>query len=173
LIVVDLQPSFLKAIHESERVLARSEFLARAAHLLEVPALATVQNPDRMGGLDERFLPLLSRPVESKMAFSCMGCAPFVEALEALGRKQAVLVGIETHICITQTALHLLDKGFQVVVCPDAASSRTLDRHEIGLHRLRDAGVALAHSESVAYEWMGGANHPKFRQALELVKAAG
>lgn len=171
LIVVDVQPSFLKAIHEEERVVRRSEFLARVASLLGVPVWGTVQNVDRMGGLEPSIEALLTDPADPKMAFSCMGCIPFVSRLEASGRKQMVLVGIETHICVSQTAHHLLDQGFEVAVCADAVSARSLDRHEIGLSRIRDAGAAVVHTESIAYEWMHGADHPRFREALEVVKA--
>jgi nicotinamidase-related amidase len=152
--------------------LARSRFLASIAALLDVPVLGTVQNPERMGGLDESIASFVLDPTEGKQAFSCMGCAPFVGRLEAMGREQVVLVGIETHICVSQTAHHLIDKGFEVAVCADAVSSRTQDRHLIGLERMRHAGVAVAHTESIAYEWMGGADHPKFREALLIVKAS-
>lgn len=171
LIVVDLQPAFLKAIHEADRVLRRSEFLARIASLLGVPVWGTVQNVERMGGLDPSIDALLTEPADPKMAFSCMGCLPFVSRLEASGRNQFVLVGIETHICVSQTAHHLLDQGYEVAVCADAVSARSLDRHEVGLARIRAAGAAIVHTESIAYEWMHGADHPKFREALEVVKA--
>lgn len=170
LIVVDLQPSFTKAIDRGESVLNRSEFLVRVARLLGVPTLATVQNSARMGGLDPRFDDLLSEPAAEKMAFSCMGCAPFASKLEALERRQAILVGIETHICVSQTAHHLLDQDFEVAVCADAVGARSEDRHRLGLDRLREAGAAIVHSESIAYEWMHSAEHPKFREALEVVK---
>jgi nicotinamidase-related amidase len=171
LIVVDLQPSFLKAIHEADRVLHRSEFLVRVASILEVPVLATVQNPERMGGPDERVAPYVLDPEEGKMAFSCAGCGPLMSRLQSMDRGQAILVGIETHICVSQTAHHLLDQGFEVAVCADAVGARSEDRHQIGLERIRMAGTAIAHTESIAYEWMGGADHPKFKEVLEVVKA--
>jgi isochorismate hydrolase len=170
LIVVDLQPSFLKAIHEAERVMRRSEFLIRVASLLGVPVWGTVQNPERMGGLDPAIEPFLTDPADPKMAFSCMGCLPFVSRLESSGRKQAILLGIETHICVSQTTHHLLHQEFQVAVCADAVGARTADRHAIGLERIRNAGAAVAHTESIAYEWMHSAAHPSFKEALELVK---
>ena len=173
LIVVDLQPAFLKAISESERVLRRSEFLVRAAATLGVPVLATVQNPERMGGLDERIAPYVLQPEEGKLAFSCAGCPPLLNRLKTMGREQAILVGIEPHICVSQTAHHLLEQGFEAAVCADAVGARSPDRHQIGLERIRMAGAAVAHTESIVYEWMGGADHPKFREVLELVKEFG
>lgn len=174
LLVVDLQPSFLRAIHEPERVLARSGFLAQIARLLGVPVLASEQYPERMGGTDPAIAPFASDPPPfAKMAFGCAECSEMMGALRATGRTQAVIVGIETHICVSQTAHGLLKAGYEVVVCPDAVSSRTLDRHKLGMERIRDAGAVPAHTEAVAYEWMGTAEHPRFREALALVKVAG
>ncbi|HVL38042.1 MAG TPA: isochorismatase family protein [Fimbriimonadaceae bacterium] len=169
-LAVDLQPSFLKAIHEAERVLARSTFLVRVAGLLDVPVFTTEQNPERMGGTHpDLALHLPAEPIP-KMTFSCVGCTAFDQALAESGRNQAVLVGIETHICVSQTAHHLLRQGLEVIVCADAVSSRTLDRHKLGMERIRDAGAVPAHTESIAYEWLGTAEHPLFRQALQVVK---
>lgn len=170
MIVVDLQPAFLKAIPMGDALLRRAEFLAKIAVLMGIPVLATVQNAARMGGLDPRFDEILSEPPAEKMAFSCMGCAPFASKLSALDRPQAILVGIETHICVSQTAHHLLDLEFEVAVCADAVGSRSTDRHEMGLNRMREAGAAIVHTESIAYEWMHSAEHPRFREALEVVK---
>jgi len=102
------------------------------------------------------------------MTFSCCGIEPFNASLA--GKKQVVLTGIETHICVNQTAHNLLDAGYDVIVCDDAVSARSINRHKVGLKRLRDAGMTLAHTESIAYEWAGSAEHPKFRDMLALVK---
>ena len=172
LVVVDVQRSFMKGIHEAERVLDRSSFLIKVARLLDIPVIVTEQYPDRMGGTEERILPLLdpaSAPV-GKMSFSCCGEGSFMEEIRRYDRLQAVIVGIETHICVSQTAHDLLSYGYEVIVCPDAVSARSLDRHKLGMERIRDGGAAPAHSEAVAYEWMGSADHPKFREALAIVK---
>jgi nicotinamidase-related amidase len=172
LVVVDLQPSFLSGIFEAERVLDRTEFLLKVARLLEVRVLVTEQYPSRMGSTHERLAPLVGAAPMGKMAFSCLGCAEFVDALEKLGRPQIVVVGIETHICVSQTAHDLLGRGHEVVVCPDAVSARTVDRHKLGMERIRDAGAIPAHTEAVAYEWMKSAENGKFREMLGLVKEA-
>src|SRR5688572_20464626 len=175
LLVVDVQPSFLRVVQGAERVLRRSEFLLRMATLLDVPILATEQYAERMGATDPRLLPQLPSGPIGKMTFSCVGCDPFERALKDSGRDQAVIVGIETHICVTQTALHLLERGLDVIVCEDAVSARAQEMSDIGFRRLRHAGVTVAHTESVAYEWLGSADNPKFRDALAIVKefAAG
>jgi nicotinamidase-related amidase len=170
LVLVDLQPKFMAAIHEADRVLNRSLFLAKVAHLLEIPILGTVQNQARMGGLDDAFQALCPHSFD-KMTFSCTEDAGFFTALEALERSQVVLVGVETHICVSLTAHGLLAAGYKVVVCPDAVSSRTQDRHKLGMERIRDAGVTPAHTESVAYEWFRDASRSDFKPFLEIVKA--
>ena len=169
LLVVDLQPTFLAGIHEAERVVARATFLARAAETLGVPVLATEQNPDRMGGSHPEIAPHVGAPFP-KMPFSCLGCEDLASALEFTGRRQAVLVGIESHICVGQTAQDLLAMGYEVAVCPDGISAGSLEAHKLGMERMRDAGVVPVHTEAVAYEWMGTADHFAFRRVLELVK---
>ena len=105
------------------------------------------------------------------MAFSALGSSEFCETLKKTGRRQVVLVGLETHICVSQTAQGLLDLGYEVVVCPDGVSSRTREAHKLGMERIRDAGVVPAHSESIAYEWLGSADHPDFKAFLAIVKS--
>ncbi len=170
LIVVDEQPSFMQTIWEAERVLRRTEFLLRIAALVGVPIVATEQYPSRMGGANPRLLPHIPEPPIGKMSFSCWGSEAFANRLERTGRRQPILVGIETHICVSQTAADLLNSGFEVVVCPDAVSARTVEMHKLGMERMRDSGALPMHSESVAYEWMGTADHPAFREALKIVK---
>jgi len=170
LLVVDMQPTLLKTIHEAGRVGERVEFLAHVARLMDVPVLATEQNPGRMGGTLEALVPHIFSSFD-KMAFSAMGCDRLREALTALERPQVVVVGVETHICVSLTANGLLESGYEVVVCPDAVSARTVDRHKLGMERIRDAGAVPAHTEAVAYEWLGTADHPRFRDVLGLVKA--
>jgi len=172
IILVDVQPTFMAAIHEGERVVRRSKFLLQMATMLDIPVLATEQYPSRMGGLDPRILEAMGpgvRPM-GKMSFSCLGLPKFRAALESLRKSHIVLIGIETHICVSLTALDLLESGFEVFVCPDAVSARSNEMHKLGMERMRDAGVMPSHTESLAYEWMGSAEHPKFKEALALVK---
>lgn len=169
-LAVDVQPKFLAAIHDGPRILERCRFLVEAAAWLGVPVVATVQNPDRMGGVDEGIARHLAEPPDSKMTFSCSGCDLFDRRFSHRTPIQAILVGIESHICITQTALELLALGHSVVLCADAIGARSEDRHLTGLDRLRSAGAVVAHSESVVYEWMRTAEHSEFRSVLDIVK---
>lgn len=170
LVVVDIQPTFMKSVFEADRVVGRSSFLVQVAGVLGVPVLATTQYADRMGGLDPAVARHIRGPVFDKMTFSCCGSIDFNLALEKTDRSQVVLCGAETHICITQTAIDLLGSDYEVFVALDAVSSRSDGAARTGADRLRDLGAQVAHSESVVYEWLDSAEHPKFREVLELVK---
>jgi len=171
LIVVDVQSRFLAPIFESERVEARCKFLCEVATLFGVPILATEQYPEKMGGTVETLLPYVGQP-HRKMDFSAMEDSDFVFLVKASGRSQVVVVGIETHICVSQTCHGLLREGIDAVVCPDAVSARTQDRHKLGMERIRDAGVVPAHTEAIAYEWCKSANNDHFRDMLNIVKSS-
>ncbi|MBX3111143.1 MAG: isochorismatase family protein [Fimbriimonadaceae bacterium] len=169
-VIVDMQPTFLAPIHQRERVLSRCQFIAQVARRLEVPVVATAQYPDRMGGVAPEISGLLHSPVIGKMSFSCCGEPKFNDAIDRHDRAQVVLCGVESHICVTQTALDLLGDDHDVFVVADAVSARSAEMHDVALQRLRDVGVEVVHSESVAYEWLGSAEHEAFRDVLALVK---
>jgi nicotinamidase-related amidase len=170
LVVVDIQTNFMKPILGMNQALARSKFLIECAHVLEVPMLATEQYPERMGGTHAEILDLLDENAFSKMRFSCCGAPGFMEALEATGKKQAILLGIETPICVNQTAHELIDLGYEVIVAEDTTGARSQEAQRNAIDRMRAAGAIIAHTESIVYEWMKGADHPKFRDVLKILK---
>jgi nicotinamidase-related amidase len=167
LVLVDLQTKFLASIPDAERVLARSDFMARAAAILGIPALASAQYPERLGEVDLRFAGI---PSLTKRRFSCAGDEEFDQLLSASGRNQVVLCGVESHICVLQTALDLVNQ-YDVFVVEDAAAARTSEMHRNALARCQQAGVKVAHSESIVYEWMRTSEHSHFREILSLVKS--
>ncbi|MCW5937243.1 MAG: isochorismatase family protein [Fimbriimonadaceae bacterium] len=170
LVVVDMQATFLRPIFGRDEVVRRCQFLIECANLLDVPVIATEQVPEKMGGTEPAIRALLQDDPVAKQSFGCFGEKEFRKAWKRLDRPTAVLCGIETHICLLQTANQLLDEDHDVVICADAASAREQSMHKLALKRLRDEGVAMAHSETVVYEWMESAEHPKFREVLEVVK---
>lgn len=172
LVVVDLQEPFLNAVHERARLLNNVLLLVRAARLLEVPVLATVQYQARLGGVVDALAEALgghANPVD-KRCFSCAGSEPFVQTLARTGRQQVLLCGVETHICVSQTAHDLLASGYQVHVAADAVGSRTLEKHKLGMERIRDAGARPCAAEAAVYEWLATADDPAFKEILPLVK---
>lgn len=172
LVVLDMQEPFLKNIWERERVVTNVCRIMDAARILLVPVVPTLQYAERMGGVIpeiSRRLPSHSLPFD-KLCFSCMGSDAFHSEIHRSGRKQVLLCGVETHICVSQTAHDLLAQGYQVHVAADAVSSRTQQNWEIGLQRMSKAGVFISSTEMAIYELLYQAGTPEFRQILELVK---
>jgi len=171
LVVVDMQSTFLAAIHEADRVLGRTEFLVRCARLLDIPIFVTEQYPERMGGTHPRLAELLGEAkTVGKMIFSAY---PALRQWLPEFRDQLVLTGIETPICVNQTAQEATAAGIDVIVAEDAVGGRSELMHRNGLERMRAIGCEIAHGDSVVYEWMQTAEHPAFREVLKIVKAMG
>ena len=173
LVAVDLQEPFLRHIPDRERLVANVDLLIRAAGHLDVPVLVTLQYASRMGGVVPEIaaaLPAGSAPPCDKMTFSCAGTDAFIEALSSTGRTRVLLCGVETHICVAQTALDLIALGYQVHCAADAVSSRSLERHKLGMEKMRDAGVTPCAAEAAVFELLRDAGAPEFKSIHALVK---
>ena len=171
LLVVDVQDAFLKAIWERARVVENTIRLIEAAKALDVPVLVTVQNAARMGGCTQSVASALPQSETlDKMTFSCCGDARFLHALEAVGRKQILICGVESHICVSQTAHDLLSMGFTVHIARDAVSSRTQANWEVGIEKMRGSGCVITSAESAIFELVRDASTPAFKRILPLVK---
>jgi nicotinamidase-related amidase len=173
-LVVDVQDKLLAAMPDAAGLIRDVAFLLDAAAILSVPVLATEQYPQGLGPttaeLAKRLPTGLQSNVPAKVAFSCCGASGLLASIRATGRTHIVLVGMETHVCILQTALDLLAEGLQVVLPVDGVQSRfTLDR-DTALRRLERAGATLSTVETTAFEWLGGADHPSFRAISKLVR---
>jgi nicotinamidase-related amidase len=166
LCVIDVQEKLLAAMPDAARVVARSGRLADAARLLGVKAVLTEQYPRGLGPTPADLAAKLPAAA-AKMSFSCRGCAAFDAALA--GVASVVVAGLETHVCITQTALDLLAAGLGVFVAVDAVAARHAIDHEVALERLQSAGAILTTSEAVLFEWCRTAEHPQFQQVRKLV----
>jgi nicotinamidase-related amidase len=191
LLLVDYQPRLLKVLHRGDEVLERALLLARVAQLLQVPAWGSEQNPQGLGSLEPELGAML-RKTFPKMAFDATQSG-LLEALRppaprqggnarslpkhlqkpqpaAPARNTIVVAGVEAHICLLQTALGLLEQEFDVWVVTDACSSRRERDRDAAFDRLAGNGIELVTSEMVIYEWLGDAEHPDFRDVLQLVK---
>ena len=172
LVVVDIQEPFLKPVHHRDEVVGRSRFLIQCARVLDVPILATLQYATKMGQMIPEIAEVLPEscvPVD-KLCFSSFGAEEFARSLQETGRRQVVLCGIETHICVCQTAHDLLHAGYTVGVAFDAVSGRGKAAHKSALRRMEAAGAVIASSESVVYEWLYQSGTPEFKQVLQIVK---
>ena len=173
LVVMDMQERLVSAMPNGvkERVIERVSVLLTSANTLSVPVIVTEQYPKGLGPTESALAKQFSDDVTvlEKTAFSAMAVPVFVESLEKTGRKQVVLVGMETHICVLQTALALQNQGFQVFVVEDAVSSRSKANQYNALQRLRSAGVIISNVESVVFEWLEDASQANFKTLAQLI----
>jgi len=169
LCVVDIQERLLPAIPTGLQVVAMAGRLADAAALLGVRTLLTEQYPQGLGPTPPDLAATLP-PALTKMAFSCCGSEAFTAALSD-DIESALLCGLETHVCIQQTALDLLARGLTVFIAVDAVGSRHALDHEIALRRLEASGAILTTTEAALFEWCGSAEHPQFQAVRKLVLA--
>jgi len=171
LVVVDVQKRLLPAIFERQRVVQNTVRLIQAAAILQVPIFATEQYRKGLGPTVPEVAAAIPgfAPME-KLAFSACGAAGFVAALEQKNVSEAILCGIEAHVCVSQTCLDLLEKGFRVFVAADAVSSRTPENYRVGLGRMRAAGAVIVSTEMVLFELLEQAGTAEFKQILNLVK---
>ena len=171
LIVVDVQGKLAQLMTDREALFKNIQILIQAAKILEIPILWCQQVPEALGPTAPEIAGLLTgiEPID-KASFSCCGQAQFNTALDSLSRGQILLCGIETHVCIYQTAADLLGRGLEVTVVADAVSSRTERNRQIALTRLAAEGAHISSTEMALFELLRTAKHPQFRQIARLVK---
>ena len=172
LLVVDLQERLLPAMCEREKAVQNSIRLLKGAGILGIPTFVTEQYRKGLGATVSDVITALPSgvaPVE-KLIFSACGAAECLPFFREKNVRNILLCGIETHVCVAQTCLDLLENGFQVFVAADAASSRTPENHQLGLERMRDAGAVIVSTEMVLFELLERAGTDEFKQVLGLVK---
>lgn len=169
LLVIDVQAKLMPLIPDTGPLVRNIAFLIDGARLLDMPVQATEQYPKGLGStIPELIERLPERP--SKVEFSCCAVPAVAEGFRRAGRPKVVLAGIETHVCVMQTALDLLSQDFQVYVPADAVASRSAVDHDRALTRLERAGVVITTTEAALFEWVGGAGHPQFKAVSRLVQ---
>ena len=169
LLIVDVQTRLLPEMWEAQRVERNCQILAKVARALEIPVVISEQNPTKIGSTINSIKEALGEfsPVE-KMRFSAW---PDAQAqIEATGRKTVLLCGLESHICVTQSALDLTEAGYTVFAVYDAISSRQEHNRRIGWERLKGAGAISASTESAVFELLQTADCPEFKTILALIK---
>ncbi|MDO4683818.1 MAG: isochorismatase family protein [Lautropia sp.] len=170
LILVDYQTRLMPFIHEGQAAVDEAVFLGKIARLLDVPVIGTEQNSTRLGPNDDAIAALCQQMLEKRhFNAAADGLGALIERT-APGARQIVVAGCEAHVCLLQTALGLLSEGFEVFVVPDACSSRKASDKALAMQRLSQAGVTLVSAESVAFEWLHHCDHPRFKEALALIK---
>ncbi|QDD02209.1 isochorismatase family protein [Candidatus Methylopumilus planktonicus] len=171
-VVIDIQDKLVDVMPKSEikKVIDASSVLIQAAKILEVPCLYTEQYPKGLGLTVKKIKSLLPGPAIEKKVFSCLDESKFKSAL-VKSRPQIILCGLETHICILQTALALKAAGKEVFVVEDATLSRSGLHHQNAIARLRSEGIVVTNIESVIFEWLRAAEGDHFKIIVKLIKS--
>ena len=171
LVIVDVQGKLAQIMHQSEALVEQLGLLIDGAKLLNIPIIWLEQLPDKLGSTVESLGIKLSpeQPI-AKSAFSGYGEEAFRDRLQSEGRKQIILAGIETHVCVYQTAQDLLKNNYDVTVVADAVSSRSDENKQIGLQMMTQCGAKLGCVESVLFELQQVAEGEAFRGLIKLIK---
>lgn len=181
LVGIDFQERLMPAMKNNEELEAAAVKLVKGCRILGVPAVMTQQYTKGLGPTVAALAEALTAPIGEeiggaefqpieKTSFSAMGEPAFVEALEKLGRKTVIIAGIEAHVCVQQTVIDLLEKGYTVFVANDCISSRNNTDKKYSQRRMGDAGAVGSTYESILFELCGGAREPGFKQISALVK---
>jgi nicotinamidase-related amidase len=175
LLVVDIQARLLPHIYNADQVLLNTELLLVAARRLGVPVTVSEQYPKGLGPTVDKLNAFIEgAKVMEKMHFSCAADAEIRRRVrhldQAEGRDQLVIVGIEAHVCVLQSALGFAQAGQHVAVVADATGSRRLENHEKALKRLRHNDIEVVTAEMVLFEWLGVAGTDEFRELSKLIK---
>lgn len=172
--IIDVQQSLMSKIEGADKVAATVEFMIRCAKIFGIPIISNTQYKKGLGPYISSVESLLGDiPQIDKTEFNAVANGETESCLDGLPKEidTIILVGVETHICIYQTAMGLLAKGLDVWVISDGVSSRNIDDHQIGLLRLQCMGVSLGSSEMLIYELLGKAGSPEFKQILPIIIA--
>ncbi len=170
-VLVDVQGKLAKIVQDSEKMITNLKNLIQGLQILGIPIVWLEQYPEGLGTTNEELTALLKEmdPIR-KITFSACKNPGFIEAVEKTGRKQVLIAGIETHICVYQTATGLKELGYEVEVVADAVSSRTTLNKEIGLEKMKAVGIQWTSVEMALYELMETAEGEQFKQVLKLLK---
>jgi nicotinamidase-related amidase len=173
LVVVDIQEKLLKVMQDRDRVVSNAAILIKIAQALDIPILWCQQVPDVLGPTVHDLWGLFTKagmePID-KTTFSCCGNEAFMKRIDELQSQTAIVCGIESHVCVFQTAMDLIQHGLYVHVVADAVSSRTNENKQIGLHRMAKEGAVVTSTEMLLFELLRDSKHPKFRELAKLIK---
>lgn len=171
LLIIDMQEKLVKAANGSSEIVNNMKKLADTAKILNIPTIVTEQYPKGLGKTVETLEINNNETITiEKTAFSALLESEFAEEIQSLNRKQIIIGGIETHICVLQTAADLISEGYEVYVVKDACVSRTSFNHETGLELLKQYGAKITSTEIVLFELLKTSKHPNFKEIQALIK---
>jgi len=172
LLIIDIQQRLATAMPDEvmQTVLANTNILLQAAAQLNIPVMHTEQYPQGLGPSHAALQARLPDKPITKTCFSSCGADGMADILSEPSREQWIIMGMETHVCVTQTCMDLLSQDKTVIVVADGVCSRTRANFKNGLDRMRQAGAIIANTESVLFEWLGDASHKQFRSLSKLIR---
>ena len=171
LVIIDVQEKLSRVMYEKEKLFENLQKLIKGTKLLNIPIIVTEQNPNGLGPTVSEITPLLNdiKPV-TKFSFSCCGEEPFMREVGKLNRKQLLLAGIEAHVCVYQTAVDLIEAGYEVHAVIDCTSSRTPENKALALDKMKSEGARLTSVEIALFELLRTAKSSKFKEMSQIVK---
>lgn len=172
LISVDMQDKVIDITWDHDILRPRAAAFASICRELGLPMIKLEHVPEKMGRTTETLAAALEgcKPIE-KVSFSAFGSPEFVRLVEASGRKQLIMFGVEAHVCLCQSALDAAAAGYQVFVVADASSSTSPYHRDVAFERMRHEGIIVATAQSLAFELVGRADAPEFRKILPHIKS--
>lgn len=170
LVVIDLQERLLPVIPTEQKIVWNVGRLASGAAALGMSVIATEQYPEKLGATVSPINSALSQPAVAKLAFSCARCTELFDNLQEQGIHRILLCGIETHVCVLQSAYDLMAQGFSIYLASDAVGSRYENDHQWALRRLESAGAVVTTTETALFEWCTEAGTSQFKQISQLAK---
>lgn len=170
-LIIDIQERLVAAL-DKDIVVSKAVKVASAAKALDIPVIVTEQYPKGLGNTVAQLQQALPQKTEvvEKTAFNVLLEEGFAEKLASYGKKQIVLFGIETHICVHQTAAALLEAGYEVYIIKDACASRNKYEFKQGIEIMQQNGAKISCVEIALFEWLKGAKNPKFKEVQALIK---
>ena len=171
LVIVDVQGKLAEIMYKKKKLFENLQKMIRGAKVLGIPILWNEQLPEKLGETAPEIKALLTdiEPI-TKECFSCWGEQNFVAKFKDLNRKQVLLVGIETHVCVYQTAADLLKQGYEVHIVSNAVSSRLKSDKKVGLEKMKDVGAQMTSVEMALFEMLKVAAGPQFKEIIKIVK---
>ena len=172
LLIIDVQKAFVEPIKKSKKVIKKCVILVQAARILGLPIVATEQYPKGLGSTVSDIKMVLGKKqfYPDKTSFSCMGDEKCRNEILKQGRSQVIVAGLESHVCVLQTVLDLLEAGKDVFVLADAVGSRDNEESEYALSRMADSGAIVTTAETVILEMTADSKHPQFKSLQKLIK---
>lgn len=172
IMIIDIQDKLINASFNKVIIEKKASILANASSILDIPVIVTEQYPKGLGNTIPQIKDVLGENAAyyEKTSFSAIENPVIANAIDKSVRKQIILFGIETHICVSQTATALISKGYDVTVISDASGSRSSHEHEAGLERMKENGAHIITTEIALFEWLKSARHIKFKEIQNLIK---